>query len=119
MRRADDSPPGVVEASIAEAALKLRDAGAAKLSLGLAPLFRLDPHGPFEERLLQLAGRAVGSRYDVQSLAFFKGKFDPVWIPRYGATRHRRDIGGYALALLRVHVRPTSPRSGSTSGVTQ
>ena len=104
MRRALDGPPGAVEACITEAAVALRSAGAGTLSLGLAPLSGLDASSPaFEERWLARGGRLVRRWYDVAGLARFKGKFDPDWIPRYGTIRHRRDLIGFVLGLLRVH----------------
>lgn len=105
MRRSPDGPPGAVEASIAEAAAALRSAGAKTLSLGLAPLSGLDPSSAVpEERLLAYGGRLVGRWYDVNGLHRFKNKFDPYWIPRYGATRRRRDLLGFVVGLLRVHM---------------
>jgi phosphatidylglycerol lysyltransferase len=105
MRRVSDGPPGVVEACIAEAAVAFRAAGAATLSLGLAPLANLDVrHGLWEERVLAAGARFVRPWYDVSGLAFFKRKFDPCWIPRYGAIRRRRDLVGFAVGLLRVHL---------------
>jgi len=105
MRRDSAGPPGVVEASIAEAALAMRDGGAKTLSLGLAPLAGLDGvNGPWEERLLANGGRMVHRWYDVNGLARFKNKFDPYWIPRYGAIRRRRDLIGFIIGLLRVHL---------------
>jgi phosphatidylglycerol lysyltransferase len=105
MRRACDGPPGAVEACIAEAAMAFRDAGAKTLSLGLAPLAGLDvSSSAFEERVLAVGGRLVRRRYDVEGLARFKGKFDPDWIPRYGAIRHRRDVAGFIVSLLWIHL---------------
>jgi phosphatidylglycerol lysyltransferase len=105
MRRAPDGPPGVVEACIAEAAVAFRAAGASTLSLGLAPLAGLDNEaGTWEERLLAKAGRLVGRWYDVRGLFVFKRKFDPYWIPRYGAMRRRRDLIGFMVGLMRVHL---------------
>jgi phosphatidylglycerol lysyltransferase len=105
MRRDPSGPPGVVEACIAEAALAMRDAGAKTLSLGLAPLAGLDGvNGPWEERLLAHGGRLVHRWYDVNGLARFKNKFDPYWIPRYGAIRRRRGLAGFIIGLLRVHL---------------
>ncbi|HEY5472005.1 MAG TPA: phosphatidylglycerol lysyltransferase domain-containing protein, partial [Candidatus Limnocylindrales bacterium] len=105
MRRDPSGPPGVVEACIAEAALAMRDAGAKTLSLGLAPLAGLDGvNGPWEERFLANGGRMVHRWYDVNGLARFKNKFDPYWIPRYGAIRRRRDLIGFIIGLLRVHL---------------
>jgi phosphatidylglycerol lysyltransferase len=105
MRRGPDSPPGVVEFCIAEAAAAFREAGGTTLSLGLAPLADLDASGPFEERLLAVGARLTGRWYDVKGLAFFKRKFDPTWVPRYGAIRRRRDFVRFVVALLLVHVR--------------
>ncbi|MGA3056460.1 MAG: phosphatidylglycerol lysyltransferase domain-containing protein [Candidatus Limnocylindrales bacterium] len=105
MRRAPDGPPGVVEACIAEAAVAFRAAGASTLSLGMAPLAGLDRvTGTFEERLLANAGRLVGRWYDVRGLFVFKRKFDPYWIPRYGAMRRRHDLIGFTIGLMRVHL---------------
>jgi phosphatidylglycerol lysyltransferase len=105
MRRRSDGPPGVVEACIAEAAVAFRADGASTLSLGLAPLAGLDSvTGIWEERLLANAGRLVGRWYDVRGLYVFKRKFDPYWLPRYGATRRRRDLLGFVIGLLRVHL---------------
>jgi phosphatidylglycerol lysyltransferase len=107
MRRAPGSPPGVVEACIAEAAAALRAEGAPTLSLGLAPLAKLDGADTFEERLLAGGARLVSRWYDIAGLAFFKDKFDPTWIPRYGATRRRRDLIAFGVALLQLHIRPS------------
>ena len=105
MRRDPAGPPGVVEACIAEAALAMRDAGARTLSLGLAPLAGLDGvNGPWEERLLANGGKLVRRWYDVNGLARFKNKFDPYWIPRYGAIRRRRDLLGFIVGLPRIHL---------------
>ncbi len=105
MRRREPSPPGVVEGCIAEAARGFREMGATSLSLGLAPLSGLDgAHGPLEERLLARGGQLVRRWYDVKGLYFFKNKFDPTWIPRYGAIRHRRDLLAFVLGLLWVHL---------------
>jgi phosphatidylglycerol lysyltransferase len=105
MRRAPDGPPGAVEACIAEAAIAFRAAGARTLSLGLAPLAGLDTKSTsFEERLLARAGQLAHPWYDVSGLARFKNKFDPYWIPRYGAIRRRRDFIGFVIGLLRIHL---------------
>jgi phosphatidylglycerol lysyltransferase len=105
MRRAPDGPPGVIEACIAEAALAFSHAGSSSLSLGLAPLSGLDQGGgPFEERLLAHLGPLARHWYDVRGLWFFKNKFDPVWLPRYGAALRRRDFVAFAMGLMWVHV---------------
>jgi phosphatidylglycerol lysyltransferase len=106
MRRTHDSPPGVVEACVAEAALAFHASGSPSLSLGLAPLAGLEAGHSAEDRILATGARLVGRWYDVRGLAFFKNKFDPVWIPRYGAIRRRRHFVSFVFALLWVHARP-------------
>jgi phosphatidylglycerol lysyltransferase len=123
MRRAPDGPPGVVEACITEAAVAFRAAGATTLSLGLSPLAGLDHvTGTWEERMLANAGRLVGRWYDARGLFVFKRKFDPYWIPRYGAMRRRRDLVGFVVGLMRIHLsgavrlpgrRRTAPRAAA------
>jgi phosphatidylglycerol lysyltransferase len=105
MRRASDGPPGAVEACIAEAAVAFRAAGARTLSLGLAPLGGLDTASPvMEERVLAHCGRLVHPWYDITGLARYKNKFDPYWIPRFGAIRRRRDLVGFVIGLVRIHL---------------
>jgi phosphatidylglycerol lysyltransferase len=105
LRRVTDSAPGAVESCLAAAATGLRQRGAKSLSLGLAPLAGLDSrHGALVERGLAIGARIIRPAYDVDGLAFFKGKFAPRWEPRYLAVRHRRHLPGVLLALLRLHL---------------
>jgi phosphatidylglycerol lysyltransferase len=105
MRRRPDATPGSMELCIVQAAAGLREAGAAQLSLGLAPLAGLSPHhGSPVERMLAAGARLAGSAYDVRGLAFFKAKFDPHWEPHFLAVRRRRHLPSVLLALLRLHV---------------
>jgi lysylphosphatidylglycerol synthetase-like protein (DUF2156 family) len=114
MRRVPHGEPGAVEWCIAEAALGLKAMNADRLSLGLAPLAGLSAtSGPAAERLLAMAARWARRRYDVLGLAFFKAKFDPVWVPRYGAIGRGRDLAGYGVALLRLHYRKTNLRAAT------
>jgi len=105
LRRDPDGPPGALEGSLVEAAIGLREAGATTLSLGLAPLARIgDTGSPVEERALVRLASLVRRLYDVRGLAFFKGKFDPRWEPRYIGVAHRRHLPGLVLALVGLHV---------------
>jgi phosphatidylglycerol lysyltransferase len=105
LRRAPGGTPGALEGCLAEAAFGLRDAGAPTLSLGLAPLAGLDDASAVtEERGLARAASLVRRFYDVRGLAFFKGKFDPRWEPRYVALENRRDLPALAIALVGLHV---------------
>ena len=82
-----------------------RETGAPTLSLGLAPLAGLDDASAVtEERGLARAAELVRGSYDVRGLAFFKGKFDPRWEPRYVALENRRDLPALAIALVGLHV---------------
>jgi phosphatidylglycerol lysyltransferase len=104
LRRMPGSIPGAVEACIVEAALGLRSRGASTLSLGLAPLAGLEMgSGSPVERILGLGVRLIRSSYDVAGLAFFKGKFDPRWEPRYLVVARRAHLPAVILALLRLH----------------
>ncbi len=105
IRRAPGGVPGAVELCLANAAERLRDAGATTLSLGLAPLSGLDPLGDrIEERALASVARLVRPFYDVAGLAFFKDKFAPRWETRYVAVPSRIHLPGLALALARLHL---------------
>lgn len=105
MRRAEGGTPGALEGCLAEAATGLRAAGAPTLSLGLAPLAGLDDASAVaEERALARAGSMLRRFYDVRGLAFFKGKLDPRWEPRYVAIQNRRDLPALAIALVGLHL---------------
>jgi hypothetical protein len=87
MRRRDGGTPGALESCVARAATEL-GASAGRLSLGLTALAGLDPAAASRnERWLARGADAVSGVYDVAGLAFFKGKFDPAWQPRYLAFR--------------------------------
>jgi phosphatidylglycerol lysyltransferase len=108
LRRLPGSVPGAVEASIVEAATAFPSSGVTTLSLGLAPLDGLRlREGLLEERLLAASAHLVAPVYDTSGLAFFKGKFDPSWTPRYGAVARIRDGLPMALGLLWLTLRPS------------
>lgn len=105
MRRRPGGTPGAFEACIAAAATAMRDRGAPRLSLGLAPLSGLgEGSARWEERLLARLAARVKPWYDVSGLEFFKSKFDPAWEPRYAAAASRVQLMGMVIALLRLHV---------------
>jgi lysylphosphatidylglycerol synthetase-like protein (DUF2156 family) len=105
MRRRVGGTPGALEGCLVEAATAFASAGATDLSLGLAPLARLAGDATVrEERGLVFGARVVRRWYDVDGLAFFKSKFDPVWLPRYAAVPSRMNLIGYAIALLGLHL---------------
>jgi lysylphosphatidylglycerol synthetase-like protein (DUF2156 family) len=105
IRRVPGSVPGAVEACLVAAIVGLGTLGVRRLSLGLAPLHGLDPGtGPLAQRLLARGARLVRPFYDYPGLAFFKGKFDPEWLPRYLLVQSRAELLPASLALLRLHL---------------
>ena len=111
MRRTSSGVPGAVEACMVAAIEALGAMGVHRLSLGLAPLNGLDPStGPLPERALAVGAKAIRPLYDHVGLAFFKGKFDPVWEPRYLVVRSWWDLLPAVIALLRLHLGGGWPR---------
>jgi phosphatidylglycerol lysyltransferase len=85
MRHTDEASSYAMEFLFTKLALDLKAAGYAVLSLGMAPLSGM-AHGPLSSHWHRLAGllREHGGRvYNFQGLRSFKGKFQPVWEPRY------------------------------------
>jgi lysylphosphatidylglycerol synthetase-like protein (DUF2156 family) len=105
MRREAGSVPGAVEACLVAAIESLGRVGVRRLSLGLAPLSSLDiHHGPMAQRVLAGAATIVRPVYDVDGLAFFKGKFGARWEPRYLVLEHLWHLPAAAIGLLRLHL---------------
>ncbi len=105
MRREPGSIPGAVEACLVAAIETLGRMGVRRLSLGLVPLSGLDVHhGPIAERILASAAAIIRPIYDVEGLAFFKGKFGATWEPRYLVVAHRWHLPAAAIGLLRLHL---------------
>jgi phosphatidylglycerol lysyltransferase len=88
MRHVPDASPYAMEFLFTQLALHLRAAGFVCMSLGMAPLSGLAPTplASVWHRIGRLLW-AYGSRlYSFRGLRSFKGKFHPVWEPRYLAT---------------------------------
>ncbi len=105
MRRSRSGVPGAVEACLVAAIDALAAIGVHRLSLGLAPLYGLDPSiGSPPERALGYGAHVIRPLYDHEGLAFFKGKFDPTWEPRYLVLRSWWHLSPAVIALLRLHL---------------
>lgn len=116
-RRRTECTPGALEACLARAALAMRAAGDRELSLGLVAMVGMTPaRGVLEERLQAVGARIVATYYDIGGLHFFKNKFNPRWVPRYGAVRGRSGFIGFAMALWRLHLGIGIARPASTAG---
>jgi phosphatidylglycerol lysyltransferase len=85
MRHTDEASSYAMEFLFTKLALDLKAAGYTVLSLGMAPLSGL-ARGPLSSHWHRLAGllwEHGGRVYNFQGLRTFKGKFQPVWEPRY------------------------------------
>lgn len=85
MRFVDEAPRGAMEYLFIELMLWGRDHGWSRFGLGMAPLagVRVGPFTPAWNRLAESVWRFGGSLYNFQGLRQYKGKFDPVWEPRF------------------------------------
>jgi phosphatidylglycerol lysyltransferase len=88
MRHASDASAYAMEYLFTQLALHLREAGFKCLSLGMAPLSGLKPAplASIRHRIGHLLWSYGGQLYSFRGLRSFKGKFHPVWEPRYLAT---------------------------------
>ncbi|HTR62763.1 MAG TPA: bifunctional lysylphosphatidylglycerol flippase/synthetase MprF [Candidatus Binataceae bacterium] len=85
MRQRPTAPPYVMEFMITRLAMELRARDFQALSLGMAPLAGL-VRTPLSSRWHRIAGMLWEHGepiYNFQGLRSFKGKFRPVWEPRY------------------------------------
>ena len=101
MRQTPDAPHGVMDFLFTHLMEWGRDHGYSRFDLGMAPLSGLRS-GPFAtpwNRLASLAYRHGEYFYNFQGLRQYKDKFDPVWSPKYLASR-----GGFALPIILANV---------------
>ncbi|GGF22155.1 hypothetical protein GCM10011611_30280 [Aliidongia dinghuensis] len=85
MRHTTTASPYAMEFLFTALAQRLREAGFARLSLGMAPLAGIG-RTPLSSRWHRIAGLVWehgGRVYNFQGLRTFKNKFHPAWEPRY------------------------------------
>jgi phosphatidylglycerol lysyltransferase len=101
MRYGTNAPEGVMEYLFVSLMLWGRESGFAYGNLGMAPLSGLENRqlAPIWNRVGALLFRHTENFYNFQGLRGFKQKFDPVWEPRYLASR-----GGLALPQILTNV---------------
>jgi phosphatidylglycerol lysyltransferase len=101
MRYPSDAPEGVMEYLFIQMMLWGREQGYAWFNMGMAPLSGIESRrlAPLWNRLAGLAFRYGENFYSFQGLRSYKEKFDPVWEPRYLASR-----GGMALPRVLTNV---------------
>lgn len=118
MRRDPDTPNGLMDFLIVEAARLLRDQGCEEFSLNFCAYGRWlrEPRGV--ERLVARLIRVGDRWFQIQRLLTFNSKFDPRWQPRYllfdGLTRFPRVALAAMLAEGQIPSLPTSRVRRST-----
>jgi phosphatidylglycerol lysyltransferase len=85
MRYSPDAPYGVMDFLFVELMLWGAAQGFRWFNLGMAPLSGMETHelAPLWHRIGGLVVRFGDHFYNFQGLRAYKGKFDPVWKPRY------------------------------------
>ncbi|MEO5509749.1 MAG: bifunctional lysylphosphatidylglycerol flippase/synthetase MprF [Longimicrobiales bacterium] len=112
MRYPEDAPDNVMEYLFIEMMLWGREQGYGWFNMGMAPLSGIENRrlAPLWNRLAGLAYRYGENFYSFQGLRSYKEKFDPVWEPRYLASR-----GGMVLPRILTNV--AALVSGGTKNV--
>jgi phosphatidylglycerol lysyltransferase len=101
MRYSSTAPEGVMEYLFIRMMLWGREEGYSWFNMGMAPLSGIESRrlAPLWNRLAGLAFRYGENFYSFQGLRSYKEKFDPVWEPRYLASR-----GGMVLPRILTNV---------------
>jgi len=109
MRHRGDAPYGIMDFLFVRLMLWGREQGYKWFDLGMAPLSGLETHplGPVWHRIGAFLFRHGEHFYNFEGLRAYKEKFDPIWSPKYLATR-----GG--LTLPRVLLDIAALTSGGT-----
>jgi lysyl-tRNA synthetase, class II len=100
MRHDPDAPNGMTEFLIASSATALGARGVARLSMNFAMWGRLfddDVEFTLSQRVARWAVGVLNPFFQIKSLHDFNAKFDPEWMPRVLAYRHRTDLPRVAL----------------------
>jgi phosphatidylglycerol lysyltransferase len=104
MRRAEPCAPGTMELLLVRCIEYLKNMGAQKVSLGLAPLSNAnEENGTFLENGLDFLTRHFGDPQKNHSLFNFKKKFQPAWESRYLIYDDALSLPKVGLALNSVH----------------
>lgn len=95
MRRDPESPNGMTEFLVSNAAFALRDRGAERLSMNFAVMGRLfdeDIHFTLPQRALKALAEALSPFFQIRSLHEFNRRFRPSWVSRVIAYRDQREL---------------------------
>ena len=109
MRRADHTTPGTMELLLVRSIAYLKEKGAERISLGLAPLGQTpQADGTLLESRIDSLTRSFGEPAQSQSLFSFKKKFQPQWECRYLAYSRTLTLPRVGWALYHAHEREAS-----------
>ncbi|KZL91505.1 bifunctional lysylphosphatidylglycerol flippase/synthetase MprF [Clostridium magnum] len=107
MRRSSNSVPGVMEKSIVDAAMRMKNEGVKIVSLGLAPLAGMlseKESSTFLERGMDFVYKNISQGYNFKALHDYKKKFAPTrWEPRYIA--HDSRLSPIKVAYVMIKAR--------------
>lgn len=104
MRRASDSPPGVIELLIVRAIERFRAREAEVVSLGVVAMADTRQEMTASQRqLASFVTEHLRLLETHRSLLYFKQKFHPCWESRYVVASTTLALPKIALAVLRVH----------------
>lgn len=105
MRRRFDGMPGVMEFLIAETIIRSRDHALDWISLSASPLVnRAGAEKTSPPSLLSILGRALEPVYGLESLAFFKQKFQPTSRPLFLAYADALTLPVIGMSLARAYM---------------
>lgn len=103
MHRKLDAMTGIMDHAIFSAAMKLKEDGASKVSLGIAPLAGIDANDPDinrAEKLLNAIFANMSYGYNFKNLHRFKKKFHPtIWEPRYLVYHNKISLASLAVSI--------------------
>jgi lysyl-tRNA synthetase class 2 len=105
MRRGDETPNGLMEFLICEAAAWARGVGADELSLNFsvfADVLRADEESPAHLRAARQIVVGLDRAFQLDRLFSFNRKFQPEWRTRYICFERARDVPVLSLATLHV-----------------
>lgn len=105
MLRADSAPSGVMESALVEAINHFKTIGVFEFNLGMAPLSNIEFMGgnKFTSSIRNLLMSQFNKFYQYKSLALFKGKFNPIWQPKYIYLKSGSTLPSVLLALAAAH----------------
>jgi len=101
MRHRADAPYGIMDFLFVRLMLWGKEKGYRWFNLGMAPLSGLETHplGPAWHRIGAFVFRHGEHFYNFEGLRAYKEKFDPVWSPKYLATRGGLSLPGVLLDI--------------------